>query len=128
MPSVGAINYITLGGELPKAGLSVRDISRPGVHGLAVKDIGNRGALRHVVGTVDTSAAALVALINAIEAQRGQVVTLVDEFGNSRANVVVMGARARDPQKQSLIVGGLTGGDVLVVVDYELIDANVGIV
>lgn len=120
------ITFITLSRQLPKPGLKVQDVTRPGVHGVGVKDVGIRGGVTRMVGTLDIKTANLAQLLIDLMSQEGQIATVTDDHGIPRTNVLIMRVAPREPQKSGLIVGGLVASsDYVVITDYDMIDTNV---
>ena len=93
MSSIGPYSVFSIRDPLPRAHLVMEDITRPGVAGKAFQVTGLHGSAQTIevfspIGSVNVG---LVAngLMTAFTNLEGSVVTIVDDFGQSRGNFMV---------------------------------------
>lgn len=126
MASVGAVSYWSVSGRPSPAGERTRLVTRPGVDGTSLQKLGKKGqtyfrrAVAHLL-----NAAAVKALIESAKDQESEVVTIVDDLGNSWPNVAILNA---EPQPVTPLVNAV-GGQVAnakfeQVIVYECLDVG----
>lgn len=120
-PTVGSIEFLTIGfpGKVP--GEKVQTYTRPGVAGVAVEKQGVKGdparwaAFRDVL-----TAAAAKAHIEACISLKGSIVTVVDDTGESWTEIVIVECMPRGQvRKIEAAVGGVESGSAQYVVEVE---------
>ena len=112
------LEFIALSGAPCAPGSVWQDISRPGKHGLAARDLGRRGEPFEMIGTRDhADGTAAQNFHYDLQAAAGDLVTLVDDFSNSWLDVLIHRVIMVEQRKIAVAVGGLTsgGGTVLTV-------------
>jgi hypothetical protein len=119
---VTTANFITLhGADIIPPGETVEVIVTPGVDGAALRLLGSRGEPFTLTSVADfTSAANAAAGIVAYRNLQGNIVTIVDDHGQSWTNYTVLKV---SPVRRKQVVtpsGGLSGGAHLVWAQWEL--------
>lgn len=90
MASVGAYSIFSLKGGIPYAGVKLRDITREGIAGKAFRVVGLHAYPQVVASTtLVNSAVTIKTTMSAYAALMGGLVTVVDDFGDSRSNILV---------------------------------------
>ncbi len=107
------INFIVTRGRPPVPAMAWEEITRPGVHGIEVRQEGRRGAPGTVeVSIAGSSRANAQSAAAALEGLIGHVVTFTDSAGDSRANLLLQAAEVQEPQRVTKAVG-FTGTHVV---------------
>jgi len=109
--AISGYSFVTFTGELvPSGGITLEEITRPGVVGVAYRQVGKRGDPFTVQTLVDVaSAASAQTLIRGYKALQGTVVPVIDGIGNAWPYVLVMGVRPNQPKYAAAMQGGLSG-------------------
>lgn len=110
------IYFITLDGEVPKAGHVIEDITRKGVAGIAKKWVGYRGKpgrMRPVIDVVN--AGYLTTLEIGLKESIGSHFTIRDHFERVWTNVMLIDADLVHTEYVELPRGGINGGSFLGV-------------
>lgn len=125
-PSIDSITFISVPRPIKRAIERVNIMERDGIDGSAWKKQGQRNALSPVTCVIDRDdEAGLSALELLIFAMVGTVVTVVDDFGKSWANMFVVDVvHAEPPKKGGLAVGGTTAGSVLAFFNFTFQDRD----
>ena len=123
--SIGGKSVIAITGAIGRAdGLTVAEITRPGVDGHAFREQGKRGAAFQVITTADFADAATAEAELAIyKALQGTLVTVVENDATSHANLCVLSVDLVAKRPVAAIAGGLVadgGGTVLLVCRWVL--------
>lgn len=126
----GVANFLSLRGSPAGVGQAVEDLTRPGVNGHAYRKAGRRGAPFVMIGTADCLTAAEAKLIlhgvsgvdGLVGKAQGSIVSVVDDFARTWANVVLLEVEPLEERKIAGAVGGLNGisGTVLLVVRFVM--------
>lgn len=107
-PTAGpAVAFISLRGAVQLPALQVEEITRPGMDGIAVRQLGQRGTPFEMIGVVDcddTSAAEVT--MARLAAMKGTIVTLYDDFGEGFGDVLVLEVARLAKQTLRAAVGG----------------------
>ena len=120
-PAIDAYTFITLAGPMPRpVGRVVEDVSPPGWDGMEFRRTHKRSEPFLLRSVVDGAKAALPGLGQDYADLRGQKVTVLDPFGNSFTNVMVLDARPLPLQQILSGVGLLNAGDTLLSCEWTL--------
>lgn len=94
--SIGGISQICIKGPpLATMGQAVEIITRPGVDGVAAKQYGLRPGVNQAVSVTDAEDASdVTTLLEAYDALKGALVTVVDDLGRTHNNVLVQDCQA----------------------------------
>ena len=116
MSSIDGNTVISIRGQIESGdGERVEEITRAHVDGIAFRKIGKRGAPFSMTSLVDVgSAATAKSTYTTYKATEGSLVTLVDDAGNSWANVMVLSVRRGGVKRTYTPVGGISGGGWLL--------------
>jgi hypothetical protein len=108
MASIGGYTLYIEAGKLNRQGITLREISRPGVDGQAYQDVGMRARASQVrtFGDFDTDADAEQRL-RQYKALQGTLVTVVDETDQTFSNVCVLSVEAVATPRYPAAAGGL---------------------
>lgn len=118
MPIIADIPLLFLGGLQEPLGQKVEEITRQGVNSHAYRKSAIRGDAFEMIGKVDCDTiAAATALYEEFKLLEGELVTLVDDYGETTNNVMIEAVRLIDKFKLLTAVGGVstTKGAFLVV-------------
>lgn len=124
MPSVGALSFdFQWGGPIPKAGQGLEVWEVPGLAGFGLRQTGARGQPAAWRCVKYDSAANLYTLLNACWAAQGTLVTTVDQFAESVAEVVILRVAVigEEPVKACIVNGVLAAR---LEVGFELLKAT----
>ena len=93
-PTIGGYEMISIQGRPAHLGESVEEITRPGADGHAWKYQGLRSEQRQLTTVSDfASAGAARAEMAGYAALKGQLVTIVDDFGQTYTDVMILDVR-----------------------------------
>lgn len=116
MPSIGAYSFVTFRGSINPLAEEIEIITRPGVDGVAAKQMGKRAQAATILTEVDVlDAAALTTLVAGYRAIRGSLVTVVDGAGRTHTNILVADVRHVRTQGITAHAGGLVADSTLLV-------------
>lgn len=105
----GTWQFISLRGQVAEPTLQLEDISRPGVNGVAVREVHRRAEPFEMIGTRDADdTAAANTLLSELQALQGKLVTLIDGYGVTWNNVVVWKAQRVNNDKILKAAGGVS--------------------
>ena len=108
MSTIGGITVTFLRGQLMPTAETVEDITRPGKDGHAYRWLGERSEPQMLASLADvTGLASATATCTAYRALQGSLVTVVDDFGDTRANVMVQSVSGIRFRKIASAAGGL---------------------
>lgn len=109
--AIGGYTFASFSGEMcPGNGVTIEEITRPGVSGVAYRQVGSKGEASKVSTVADVSSAALAAaLITAYRALQGTQVAVTDGNGITWSRVIVVAAKPGKVQAARALVGGLLG-------------------
>lgn len=118
MPSIGALNFLTMTGRIKRPRQTVEEMARPGADGLAFRWRGTR-AEESVIKTVsDIVASQADTFETAVLQLVGTVVSVIDGFGTRTDNVAVKGVEIQK-RASALFVGGSSGNPTPVVFEIS---------
>lgn len=130
MPNIGAIEYISVADDreniAPPATRS-EIITRPNVNGTAIRLLGLQGEPFRKTAQRDVLVSGESAFIDSIFAQKGTLLSMVDDHNITWQGVFVMGVVLNTRIEGSLRAGGLTDNSlpaIFVSVDYLLVDTR----
>lgn len=102
---------MTISGEPPVPGTLVEDITRPGMPGTALLELGWGGEPRDIFTLTDyRDGAYLQAGVFAMKAYQGAIVSMVDDRGTTWSNLHVQRVEIDSVMAVSKLVGGVNGG------------------
>lgn len=122
MPSIGAYEFYTIRGNIPYPGLTVEEITRPGVLGVAFMVTGFKAdpvIVETIAGCVTFGA--LDSAIAGYTSLQGSIVDVEDDFGNERSNILV---RKVMPIRQYAITNSTDSYAALLHAQWELQDVT----
>jgi hypothetical protein len=130
MAWIGPYQVVTIQGPVDYASYVVSELPpRPGVFGVAFRGPdGFRSKPVTVRSFVDLpTPLALSAYMKGYKSLQGSIVTVIDDFGEVRPNIIVREVNESRRQKALVSAGGLTpGGTCLLWVDWTLQDISIG--
>lgn len=107
LPSATSYNFITISGDFPRLGMAVEPLERPGYDGYGYRQIGQRSEIKQMVAILDCdSAAAAEGVINTLTAAQGSLVTIANDSGTAKGNLLLLRVTALDGRK----IAGASGG------------------
>lgn len=107
-PSIGSETFKFLRGVPQPLGEAVETVRRPGLDGYDVRKLGKQADVAVMESAVDVADASAVATKKAAyKAIKGTVVTVVDETGNSTANVLVENYAVIGEKRMAQMIGGV---------------------
>ena len=107
MPSLGGISFISLKGHVAKPGLMTEDVSREGTDGAAFRKRHVRAVPFGMLAFRDCdNLADAQSKYEAVLAMQGTVVELVDDYGVTHPDVMVIDVRRVDERKVLAAGGG----------------------
>lgn len=96
-------------GQTNQLQAQLEEITRPGVDGTAVREVGRRADPFEVVAMVDVNdIAAADAKADALQALQGTICGFTDAYGVNQGNVIVIRAQRVDIKKLVAASGGLS--------------------
>lgn len=122
MASIGAYTMLTIKGGLGVKGEHVEVFARPGVNGHAAKKLGTRSRDFYLETWVDlTTADQRRVVYNAYRGMMGSLVTVVDDYGRTDSNVLVLDVwLLPDGKYVATPVGGVIEGNYLLHCGWRL--------
>jgi len=107
------IQFENIQGQIDTAGITMEKITRPGVSGVAFHDTGFRAGESEIVTTEKlASLPAADAAILEYSSLQGNLVSVVDDFGTERTNIMVIKVTAQQP----FAVGPSSDGTTVAIV------------
>lgn len=111
MPSINSIPFISLRGLVQPVMMAMEDVSRPGVDGHAYRHMALRSPPFEMLGIVDCDDfPAARSLIETLSELQGFTVTVVDDFGTTFSNVMVLRVEPDQIRPALVAVGGVSSG------------------
>jgi hypothetical protein len=102
------VTFITLKGQVQPPGLMTEDISRPGVNGSAFRELQVSGEPFEMRGLRDClNAADAKAKFALLKAMQGKTVTVVDDYGQSWTDVMLLSVEKAEQNALVLAAGGV---------------------
>jgi len=101
--------FIALSGTVQKPGPVLEDLSRPGVNGTALRDLGMRGQPFELIGFRDfDDAFDADEFFAGLQAAARDTVILTDDFNMIYGSVALLSVMRIDQRKIASVVGGLS--------------------
>lgn len=124
-PYIGLHSFFAMSSSPPYAGITMEDITRSGVAGIAFKTTGWRGEPAVVTTTTFLlTLNALDAAMKAYSGMRGQYYTVIDQFGISRHNIMVRDVVERDRFQVTSPSSSWSSVVAVLVCDWTLQDVS----
>jgi hypothetical protein len=119
--SIGGITLISLtNGDLDPAGTTVEDITRPGLDGVAYRQLGSRGEVTQLTAIVDClGSSAADAMLSSLKGLQGTIVSIVMR-GLTYNNFLVVNFMPVSRHIVGSPVGGVCSGNWLVTGKFTL--------
>ncbi len=115
MPSVGAVTFAFVQRSVFTEGEAVKDVTRPGVDGVALKKIGTRGGQYQLSCTRGASSKPdIKTQITAIMALKGTIVSIVDDHTNTWTSVAIREVRIVKVKGVTQVVGPMAGSVAII--------------
>lgn len=120
-PSIGSISFAVMRGFVPPVAMAVADISREGIDGNELKQLGLRGAVVTLETVADFATAILarahIAACMGLQGDDPMTVTYAD--GTTTSNVLVLRVVPGNVKAVPMSAGGLGSGKYIVRCSFE---------
>ena len=104
MASIGGVTCDYLYGDIPTLKQLVEIYHRPGMNGVGVRKMGTgEGSFQLRAVNFDTSTGATTTWVGQIEALVGTIVSVVDNWGDTKTNCLI--ESVTPPEKQAVLAG-----------------------
>lgn len=126
MPSIGALNFAFLSSPTEPPAEKLLEVTRAHVDGVALKKIGTQGPPHRMVGTLGAGGPfdPGQTVINSCKALAGQILTLVDDHGDTWNKVAIRRVRIRKNMGVARVAGVMAGATRIIVAEFECQDTR----
>lgn len=126
--SINTIPFVTLKGQVQRAGLVVEDVTRPGVDGHAYRELARMGKPFEMIGMRDCLTFTTAnAVYDALLLMQGTLVPVTDDYGAVFTGVMLLEVEKLELRPIRTPVGGVEAGSLAwLVVRFLMQVATVG--
>ena len=126
MPSIGALDFAFLSSPTEPPAEKLVEVTRAQVDGVALKKTGTQGARYRRRGTLGAGGPfdPGQTVINSCKALAGQVLTVVDDHGDTWTKVGIMRVWIRRNQAVARSAGLMAGATRIIVAEFECLDTR----